>query len=67
VVVDAIRCAKLAMDRGQAGAIGGPSAYFMKSPPVQYTDDTARNMTDAFIAGEAVDRGVEVVVEVADE
>ena len=51
VVVDAVRCAKLAMDRGLAGAITGPSAYFMKSPPVQYTDDAARDMTDAFIAG----------------
>ncbi len=52
VVVDAVRCAKLALDRGIAGAIEGPSAYFMKSPPVQHTDDTARDMTDAFIAGE---------------
>ena len=39
VVVDAIRCAKLAMDRGQGGGIEGPSAYYMKSPPVQHTDD----------------------------
>ena len=51
VVVDAIRCAKLAMDRGISGAIEGPSAYFMKSPPVQYTDDVARQMVDAFIEG----------------
>ena len=51
VVVDAIRCCKLAMDRGMSGAIGGPSAYFMKSPPVQYTDEVARNMVDAFIDG----------------
>jgi myo-inositol-1-phosphate synthase len=51
VVVDAIRCAKLALDRGEAGAIVGPSAYFMKSPPVQYTDDTARGMVEEFIAG----------------
>ena len=51
VVVDAIRCCKLAMDRGMSGAIVGPSAYFMKSPPVQYTDDVARQMVDAFIEG----------------
>lgn len=52
VVVDAVRCAKLAMDRGQSGAVYGPSAYFMKSPPKQYTDDAARDMVDAFISGE---------------
>ena len=52
VVVDAIRCAKLAMDREIGGAIFGPSAYFMKSPPRQYTDDAARDMVEAFIAGE---------------
>ena len=53
VVVDAIRCAKLALDRGQGGAIEGPSAYYMKSPPVQYTDDQARDMVEAFIAEQA--------------
>ena len=52
VVVDAIRCAKLALDRGQGGAVYGPSAYFMKSPPKQYTDDVARNMVEEFIAGD---------------
>ena len=52
VVVDAVRCAKLAMDRGIGGALVGPSAYFMKSPPVQYPDDVARGMTDDFIATE---------------
>ncbi|MEC9308680.1 MAG: inositol-3-phosphate synthase [Chloroflexota bacterium] len=52
VVVDAIRCAKLALDRGEGGAIYGPSAYFMKSPPTQYTDDVARNMVEEFIAGD---------------
>ena len=51
VVVDAIRCAKLALDRGEGGAIYGPSAYFMKSPPVQYTDDVARGMVEDFISG----------------
>ena len=51
VVVDAIRCCKLAMDREMSGAIGGPSAYFMKSPPVQYTDNVARQMVESFIRG----------------
>jgi myo-inositol-1-phosphate synthase len=49
VVVDAIRCIKLALDRGESGAIKGPSAYFMKSPPVQYSDDQARQMVENFI------------------
>jgi myo-inositol-1-phosphate synthase len=52
VVIDAIRCAKLAMDRGEAGALLSPSAYFMKSPPVQYTDDEARQMVEDFIVEE---------------
>jgi len=52
VVVDAIRCCKLAMDRGIAGALIEPAAYFMKSPPVQYKDDEARRMVEEFIAGE---------------
>ena len=51
VVVDAIRCAKLALDRGIGGAVVGPSAYFMKSPPEQYTDNEARDMVEAFIDG----------------
>jgi myo-inositol-1-phosphate synthase len=49
VGVDAIRCAKLAMDRGQGGVLTGPSAFFMKHPPEQYTDDEAHTMTEAFI------------------
>jgi myo-inositol-1-phosphate synthase len=49
VVIDAIRCAKLALDAGISGALIGPSAYFMKSPPVQYRDDEAREMVEAFI------------------
>ncbi len=49
VVIDAVRCAKLALDRGIGGAITAPSAYFMKSPPIQYTDDMAREMTEQFI------------------
>ena len=51
VVVDAIRCAKLALDRGMSGAIVAPSSYFMKSPPVQYTDQVAHDMVEAFIQG----------------
>lgn len=50
VVVDAIRCCKLALDRGLAGPLEGPSAYFCKHPPEQYTDDIAAQLTDAFIA-----------------
>jgi len=52
VVVDAIRCCKLAMDRGTSGTLVGPSAYFMKSPPIQYKDDEARIMAEEFIAGD---------------
>ena len=50
VVVDAIRCCKLALDRGEKGALS-PSSYFMKSPPVQYTDQVAHDMVEAFIEG----------------
>jgi myo-inositol-1-phosphate synthase len=50
VVIDAIRCCKLALDRGIAGALVGPSAYFMKSPPKQFTDERARAMVEEFIA-----------------
>jgi len=52
VVIDAIRCAKIARDRGIAGPLLGPSAYFMKSPPQQYTDEEAREMVEAFIRGD---------------
>ncbi len=51
VVIDAIRCCKLALDRGYGGALTGPSAYFMKSPPRQFTDDQARILTEEFIQG----------------
>jgi myo-inositol-1-phosphate synthase len=51
VAIDALRCAKLAIDRGVAGPLIGPSAYFMKSPPVQFSDDDAREMVEAFILG----------------
>jgi myo-inositol-1-phosphate synthase len=49
VVIDAIRCAKLALDRGLGGALTGPSSYFMKSPPQQFTDYEARRRTQNFI------------------
>jgi myo-inositol-1-phosphate synthase len=52
VVIDAIRCTKLALDRGVGGALVGPSSYFMKSPPEQFPDPDARRRTEAFIAGE---------------
>ena len=52
VVIDAIRCAKLALDRGLGGALYAPSSYFMKTPPEQYTDNEARRRTEAFITGE---------------
>ncbi len=52
VVIDAIRCAKLAKDRGIGGPLVGPSAYFMKSPPVQFSDEEARLMVEDFIAGD---------------
>jgi myo-inositol-1-phosphate synthase len=52
VVIDAIRCAKLALDRGIGGALYSPSSYFMKTPPQQFTDDQARSNTEAFIRGD---------------
>jgi myo-inositol-1-phosphate synthase len=51
VIIDAVRCAKIALDRGIGGPLLGPSAYFMKSPPVQFHDDVAHDMIDAFAAG----------------
>jgi myo-inositol-1-phosphate synthase len=51
VVIDAVRCVKLALDRKIAGALVGPSAYFMKTPPQQMTDNEARRLTEEFIAG----------------
>jgi myo-inositol-1-phosphate synthase len=51
VIIDAIRCAKLALDRGIGGPLLGPSAYFMKSPPVQHRDDIAHQMVEDFAAG----------------
>jgi len=51
VVIDAVRASKIALDRGMSGALKAPSAYFMKSPPVQYSDEEARNMVERFIKG----------------
>ncbi len=53
VVIDAVRCAKLALDRGIGGALIGPSSYFMKTPPQQFTDSDAHDQVEAFIGGEA--------------
>ena len=50
VVIDAVRCAKLALDRNLSGSLTGPSAYFMKSPAKQYTDEQARALVEGFIA-----------------
>jgi myo-inositol-1-phosphate synthase len=52
VVIDAIRCCKLALDRGLSGTIVGPSSYFMKSPPIQFSDEEAHIRTEEFIAGQ---------------
>jgi myo-inositol-1-phosphate synthase len=51
VVIDAVRCAKIALDRGVGGPLLGPSSYFMKSPPEQYRDDVCRTKTEEFISG----------------
>ena len=49
VVIDAVRCAKLALDHGLKGALIAPSSYFKKSPPVQIPDDISRELTEQFI------------------
>ena len=51
VVIDMIRCARLALDRGQAGALQAPSAFFCKHPPEQFTDDEAFRLVSKFISG----------------
>ena len=53
VIIDAVRCAKIAMDRGLSGAIVAPSSYFMKSPPIQYSDSEAHQLVEEFICGKA--------------
>ena len=57
VVIDAVRCAKLALDRGIGGALVGPSSYLMKTPPQQFSDHEARARIEAFIAGEEYGSG----------
>jgi len=58
IVIDAVRCIKLALDRGIGGALEGPSSYFMKSPPVQYSDSEAKNLVEEFIgAGKSEPNG----------
>ncbi len=53
VIIDAVRCIKLALDRGIGGALFGPSSYFMKTPPRQFPDDEARDLVEAFISGQS--------------
>ena len=50
IVIDAVRCCKLALENGLSGALEGPSSYFMKSPPIQYPDDDCHRFTEEFIA-----------------
>jgi myo-inositol-1-phosphate synthase len=52
VIIDALRCARIGLDRGIGGPLVGPSAYFMKSPPVQYRDDEAHRLVEEFAAGD---------------
>ncbi len=52
VIIDAIRAAKIALDRGIGGPLLSPASYFMKSPPEQYADDVARDAVEKFIRGE---------------
>jgi myo-inositol-1-phosphate synthase len=51
VIIDALRCAKIGLDRKVGGALLSPSSYFMKTPPVQYTDEQAHNKVEDFISG----------------
>ncbi len=51
VIIDAVRCAKIGLDRKLSGTLEAPASYFMKSPPVQVPDDIARNNVEEFIAG----------------
>ena len=67
VVIDAVRCAKLALDRGIGGALLGPSSYFMKSPPEQYEDHVARERVEAFIHGDEGPRSAPVEMPAAED
>lgn len=51
VVIDAIRCLKIALERNQGGVLYDPSSYFMKHPPIQHSDDEAYQLTEEFIEG----------------
>jgi myo-inositol-1-phosphate synthase len=53
VIIDAVRCAKLGLDRGMSGPLEGPSAYFMKSPLVQHRDEEAHRLVEAYANGDA--------------
>lgn len=66
VAIDSIRCAKLALDRGQGGVLYAPSAYFCKHPAIQYTDDEAYGMMERFIAGELTEELAELTAVAAD-
>ena len=57
IVIDAVRCCKLALDHGLSGTLEGPSSYFMKSPPVQHSDTDARRLTEEFIRGAGRGKG----------
>jgi myo-inositol-1-phosphate synthase len=56
VIIDAVRCAKIAIDRGMSGPLIGPSSYFMKSPPKQFRDSVCRDMVEAFIRGDKAEQ-----------
>jgi myo-inositol-1-phosphate synthase len=59
IVIDAVRCCRLALDRGVSGPLIGPSAYFMKSPPVQFSDEAAREMVEEFIIGNGASKSAD--------
>jgi myo-inositol-1-phosphate synthase len=52
IIIDAVRCAKLGLDRGLSGTLEAPASYFMKSPPIQHPDDIARNILEQFVVGD---------------
>lgn len=56
VIIDAVRCAKIAIDRGMAGPLIGPSSYFMKTPPKQFRDSVCREMVESFIRGDEAEK-----------
>jgi myo-inositol-1-phosphate synthase len=62
VVIDAVRCCKLALDNGLSGALIEPSSYFKKSPPVQFTDDEARRLTEEFIGRYSIKKAKKAAV-----